>query len=86
MRYVTYSCRNSDARRGSSRRLRRPVLPRSGYSQTYYSPSATAIQRTNSSYPADPGLLSARYGYGRLATTTATTAEHAPVRRLLYPP
>jgi len=41
-----------------------PYYPRSGYSQTYYSPSGYSYPANYSSYPAGSGYYPARYGYG----------------------
>ncbi len=50
-------CRNSDARRGS-RRLCGPYYPRSGYSQTYYSPSGYSYSPAGYSYYPPPNYSS----------------------------
>jgi len=41
-----------------------PYYPRSGYSQTYYSPSGYSYPANYSSYPAGSGYYPTRYGYG----------------------
>ncbi len=41
-----------------------PYYPRSGYSQTYYSPSGYSYPANYSSYPSGSGYYPTRYGYG----------------------
>jgi hypothetical protein len=41
-----------------------PYYPRSGYPQTYYSPSGYSYPANYSSYPGGSGYYPTRYGYG----------------------
>jgi hypothetical protein len=64
MRYVTYSVAIATLAGAAVAGCADPYYPRSGYSQTYYSPSGYSYPANYSSYPAGSGYYPARYGYG----------------------
>ena len=61
-----------------------PYAPRTGYSQGYNYPSGYGYP-ANSSYPSGSGYYPTPTATDLVATTTATTAQHAPARRLFLP-
>ncbi len=64
MRYVTYIVAIATLAGAAVAGCADPYYPRSGYSQTYYSPSGYSYPANYSSYPAGSGYYPARYGYG----------------------
>jgi hypothetical protein len=64
MRYVTYIVAITTLAGAAVAGCADPYYPRSGYSQTYYSPSGYSSPANYSSYPAGSGYYPARYGYG----------------------
>jgi len=64
MRYVTYSVAIATLAGAAVAGCGDPYYPRSGYSQTYYSPSGYSYPANYGSYPAGSGYYPARYGYG----------------------
>ena len=86
MRYVTYIVAIATLA-GAVTGCADPYYPRSGYSQANYSTPGYSYpaKLTTALIQPDPATIRPATATDRITTTTATTVEHAPVRRLLLP-